>query len=238
MKRNHQWVAATFATVFLFALPGSAAVIVFDPTNFGVNVEQVAHHLELIARLDRQIRNQLRMLENWRFSRLSELLASMEQVTGTLDGVVGVDLPGRYPVDENAYAARDATQMADLRRQWLASHRAAVVLARSAQNQIVAEMPTTQQRIGEYLEHSRSAPGQTAVLQASNETIATLAAQLQSLQALELSESRVELEAEARRQAEATFQRQRRATLMRDWEPQGFLRATGAPPVRPPFGNS
>lgn len=194
-----------------------AADIVFDPTNFGANVDQVLHTLEIVSRLDQQIRNQRRMLENWRFTRLEQLLASMNEIRETVDAAGALDLSGRYPIDATAYAGLDAEAVQALRRQWLQSQRAEVLHSQNTQNRSVTEMPGTQARVGEYVRRSNAAPGQTAVLQASNETLATLTAQLQNLQALEIAQSRSELEEDAHRQAQAAFHRQRRDALMRDW---------------------
>ena len=108
-------------------------------------------------------------------------------------------------------------------------------MSRSTHETVVADMPATQLRIGEYVVQARNAPGQTAVLQATNETVASLAGQLQSLQALELTEIRVELEEEAHRQAEAAFRSQRREALMSDWTGAGAVASVGSIPVRQPF---
>lgn len=194
-----------------------AADIVFDPTNFGANVDQVLHTLEILSRLNQQIRNQYRMLENWRFTRLDQLLASMNSVRQTVDAAGALDLSGRYPIGAPAYAGLDAEAMRALRRQWLEAQRAGVLHTQALQDRTVFEMPGTQARVGEYVQRSNSAPGQTAVLQAGNETLATLTAQLQNLQALDIAQSRIELEEDAHRQAQAAFHRQRRDALMRDW---------------------
>jgi len=206
-----------------------AAEIVFDPTNFGINVEQVLHHLEVIARLEEQIRNQFRMLENWRFTRLDELLVSMQSIRQVIDEAGALNLAQRYPILPRAYAQRDAEAMQALKRQWLESQRQALIHAQALQNRTVSEMPGTRRRIGEYVERSNSAPGQTAVLQANNETLATLTAQLQNLQALDITQTRVELEEEAHRQAQAAFRRQRRSALMKDWPVTGPLTKSQVP---------
>lgn len=208
-------LAATMALTIGRSTP--AADIVFDPTNFGANVDQVLHTLEIISRLDQQIRNQRRMLENWRFTRLEQLLASMNVIRQTVDAAGALNVSARYPISESAYAGLDADAVESLRRQWLESQRAEVLHSQNTQNLTVTEMPGTQARVGEYVSRSNSAPGQTAVLQAGNETLATLTAQLQNLQALEIAQSRNELEEEAHRQAQAAFHRQRRDALMRDW---------------------
>lgn len=237
MKRCFRWTIGPLVLLLVIAPVAKASVIVLDPTNLAVNLEQVAHHLEVIARLDQQIRNQLRMLENWEFTRLEELLASIGRVQAAVEGIADLDVPGLYSTASGDYARRDSSAMAELRQQRLTSHREAVVQAQRTQSQVVSEIPETQQRIREYLQRARQAPGQTAVLQASNETIATLAAQLQHLQAIDLADARVELEAEALRQARATFHRQRRNALMNDWSAVASFAVAPRLPVRSPFGN-
>lgn len=208
-------IAALVVLLLLASFKSARATeIVFDPTNFAANVEQVLHHLEVIARLEEQIRNQYRMLENWRFTRINELLATMLAIRQPLDAAGALDLAHRYPILTQAYARRDAEAMRLLRQQWLEAERKELIQAQTLQSQVVKEMPATQSRVAEYVQRSNSAPGQTAVLQASNEMLATLAGQLQALQALEVSQMRIELEEDARRQAEEAFQQQRRTALM------------------------
>lgn len=213
------WRRNISIAVVLLATPivSVASVIVFDPTNFGVNLEQVAQHLELIARLDHQIRNQRQMLEHWNFTQLDELLASMARVQSTVQSATDLDLSSSYSIDPGAYASLDADQLETLGRQRLRSQRTATLRSRIVQIQVAEEMVATQERIADYVREAGDAPGQTAVLQASNETLAQLAGQLQSLQAVELAEMRVEIELEADRQAEAALRAQRRDVLMRDW---------------------
>ena len=226
-RRRHVLLLTVFV-ILLTTRTSKAADIVFDPTNFGANVEQVLHTLEILSRLDQQIRNQYRMLENWRFTRLEALLVSMNSIRQTVAAGAHVDLAGQYPIDAPSYAGLDAEAMEALKQRWLESQRAGVLHTQAVQASTISEMPGTQARLSEYVERSNAAPGQTAVLQAGNETLATLTAQLQNLQALEIAQTRTELEADAHRQAQAAFHRQRRDALMRDW-PTG-------PTVRPASG--
>jgi conjugal transfer/entry exclusion protein len=209
------------------ALPAiaPAQVTVFDPFNYKVNKEQVRRHWQVIERLDKQIENQLLILENWEFTRLAPMLEAMRFVRAPLDDAAEIfadtDLNGaleaQYPIDPDAYAHRDATDMVELRRAWLASQRASVALARTVQNRVYSEMEPTQTRVDEYVVQSNAAPGPTAATQAGNEIIATLIAQLQAVHAREIADTRAELEREAQAQAEEAFARQRREHLMRDW---------------------
>src|SRR6266481_3303934 len=88
-------IGMIFATL---ASSAHAVQIVFDPKNLAVNIEQVLHHLEVIDRLEQHIRNQFRMLENWRFTRLDELLASMNLIRKALDEAGSLNLAGLYPI--------------------------------------------------------------------------------------------------------------------------------------------
>ena len=217
-------LVAVAAGMFLTNV-ASAQVTVFDPFNYEVNKDQVRKHREVIERLDKQIENQLLILENWAFTRLAPMLEAMRFVRAPLDDAAEIfadtDLNGaleaQYPIDPDAYADRDATDMAELRRAWLASQRASVALARTVQNRVYSEMEPTQTRIDEYVAQSNEAPGPTAATQAGNEIIATLIAQLQAIHAREIADTRAELEREAQAQAEEAFARQRREHLMRDW---------------------
>lgn len=214
-----------------------ATEIVFDPTNFGANVEQVLQHLEIITRLDRQIRNQYLMLENWRFTLLHELLTSMQSIREAIEGAGVLDLANRYSILPQDYARLDSESMQLIREQWLESQRQALIHSQTLQNRVVTEIPGTQHRVEEYVARSNSARGQTAVLQASNETLATLTAQLQNLQALDIAQTRIELEEDAHRQAQAAFYRQRRENMMKDW-PATEDSATPQPLVRSLFEGS
>ncbi len=178
----------------------SAQVTVFDPFNYVVNKDQVRRHREVIERLDVQIHNQLLILENWAFTRLAPTLEAMRFVRAPLDDAAEIfadtDLNGQleaqYPIDPEAYADRDADDMAELRRAWLASQRSSVALARTVQNRVYTQMEPTQTRIDEYVTQSNEAPGPTAATQAGNEITATLIAQLQAIHAREIADSRAE----------------------------------------------
>lgn len=232
---------ATFSVITDLA---SAQVTVFDPFNYEVNKDQVRRHWEVIERLDKQIENQLLILENWAFTRLAPTLEAMKFVRAPLDDASEVfadtDLSGQleaqYPIDPEAYAHRDAGDMEELRRWWLATQRASVALARTVQNRVYSQMQPTQARVDEYVAQSNIAPGPTAATQAGNEIIATLIAQLQAIHAREIADTRAELEREAQTQAEEAFARQRRDHLMRDWNRRRDRRAS--PQTTPPGQSS
>jgi P-type conjugative transfer protein TrbJ len=73
------------------------------------------------------------------------------------------------------------------------------------QNQVEQDLAPTAQRIEQYVEKSNAAPGVTAAVQAGNEELATVVAQIQALQALEITDGRTEAELQAQLQAEDAY---------------------------------
>lgn len=216
---------------------GRAAVaqeIVFDPTNYAKNLEQARQQLELAQRMREQVRNQLRMLESWRFSRVEGVLDAMRDAqrvlastgsygTGSPDGGLGDIYPVRVVLSR--------AEMQGRRLAWELRRRRSLVERREGAEAAYRDLGANARRVSEIVEKSNAAPGQTAAVQAGNELAASLVGQLQSLQAAEVSAARAEAEAEARRQSESAYQADRRARLMADWG--GPSRSE---PVPLPFG--
>ena len=212
------------ASAFLACSTARAQVVVADPSNIAVNVEQLLQHLELLRRVDAQIRNQLLMLENWQFTRLDEIVGEAKRIAEVMESaaVYRVDDPRRridrlYPID----STRRNSDTTAFRAEWMRQQREALVQARALQNRVFDSMPARTQRIEQYLERSAASPGPTAAVQAGNELLGTLVGQFQTLEALEITAAREALEREAAHQAEAARTRSRRDSLMRDWPQQG-----------------
>jgi len=230
------------AAVVAAALGGSsdavrATVVVIDPTNLASNLQQVAQDIQLLAQMEQQVQNQLRMLERWNFTRLDQILAEMARLDGIFrdagptyeDRDAEGALERHYPT---SYGDDARQQHEALEPQWEQRHRDVLVENRRVQNEVAQSVEPTRQRVAEYVEHSNSAPGVTAAMQAGNEVVATLAGQLQALEVLEVTEARAESEQYAREQSEDAYAAQRRAWVMRDWQ------APADPmPVESPFGN-
>ena len=220
-------VASILFTASLAAAPTVKAfspIIVTDPGNIAVNVEQLLQHLQLIRRVEAQIRNQLLMLENWEFTRLEAILAEMDRMREVLEQArvydaddLGQRVDRVYPIDIRVLEQARAESLNTARTEWARQHREALVQARAIQNRAYASMPRTAERIAEYLEQSTQSPGPTAAVQAGNELLGTLVGQVQTLESLEITANREALEREAARQAEEARTRFRRKRLMRDW---------------------
>lgn len=201
------------ASAALFAPAAGYADIVFDPTNFVQAVEQVAQDIQLVEQFRQQIQNQRAMLKGWGFTELGGILQSMEVWQGVLgrpEGGYATPDPGTplnrdYPPDPTAYTATTDASMQSMQARWDQESRRILIENRTIQNDTVLNLAPTADRIGQYVQHSNAVSGITAAMQAGNEELATLVAQLQGLQSQELTEARGEVEREARAQAEEAY---------------------------------
>lgn len=218
MNPTRNKLCAASALVLTIPLSAAAAVIVFDPTNLAVNVEQVVRHIELIDRLGAQIRNQTQMLANWDYTRLGDTLLSMRRTASLTEPLTKIDLADLYAAEPHRYEAALASRSESLREVRLRAQREAVLAANAVQRLAAAEMPQTHARVQDFVTRAQAAPGQTAVLQSSNEMVSILTAQLQTLQALETASSSLDVHVEAERQAEQAHRTAVRSSLMRDWD--------------------
>ncbi|MGD1277473.1 MAG: hypothetical protein ABR964_09635 [Tepidisphaeraceae bacterium] len=215
-------VAATVVSV-----PGAAfADIVFDPSNFAEAVMQVSDDVQLVEKFQQQIQNQLSMLQNWGFTQLPGILQSMNvwhQVFSQAGTTYTSTDPGsavnsQYPSDPNAYTSVSAGSYQSMRNGWDQEQRNVLIENRTVQNDTYLNLQPTADRIQAYVQHSNSAPGATAALQAGNEEVATLVAQLQSLQAQEITQARADVERDAQEQAEQAYADQQRQAVRTTWD--------------------
>jgi P-type conjugative transfer protein TrbJ len=203
-------------SALLLAAPLTAAgtTIVFDPTNYAKIVDQLRQDVQMVTELRTQIQNQLRMIQNWGFSQLTSILHSMDGLQDAFsdarDLYADVASPAQqlktlFPESPAAFAGMAESQVADLRKQWEDRGRAALVENRTVQNRVQQDLAPTADRIQQYVEQSNAAPGVTAAVQAGNEELATVVAQIQALQALEITDGRTDAELQAQLQAEDAY---------------------------------
>ena len=225
MTRSKKRLLVAAAMAALFVPAAAFADVVFDPTNFMEAVEQVAQEVQLVEQFRQQIQNQLAMLQNWRFTQLPGILQSMnvwQQVFGQSGTTYsstdpGTTLNSQYPADPGSYANTSDAALATMRTRWDQEQRNVLIENRTVQNDTYLDLQPTAQRIQAYVEKSNSAPGPTAATQAGNEELATLVAQLQSLQAQEISDARGDVERDAQDQAEQAYAEQQRQAVRGDW---------------------
>jgi P-type conjugative transfer protein TrbJ len=214
MKRRSIPIAAVLAAL-IAAIPLSAygTDIVFDPTNYAKAVEQLQQDVQMVTQLRTQVENQLKMLQNWGYSQLASIMGSMNRWQGALNesrAIYASPAPAEqlqvlFPSTPESYAEKTDGQMSQVRREWAERGRSALVENRAVQNQVEQDLAPTAQRIEQYVEKSNAAPGVTAAVQAGNEELATVVAQIQALQALEITDGRTDAELQAQLQAEDAY---------------------------------
>jgi P-type conjugative transfer protein TrbJ len=225
MTRSKKRILIVAATTLLFLPVAARADIVFDPTNFVEAVLEVADDVEMVDQLYQEVTNEVAMLKSWNFTQLPGLLQNMDvwqQVFGQAGATYSSTDPGtslntQFPSDLTHYANMTDSEMQSLRSGWDQEQRSVLVENRTVQNQTYLNLQPTAQRIQSYVEHSNSASGATSAMQAGNEEVATLVAQVQTLQAQEITDARAEVERNARDQAEQAYAEQQRQSVRGDW---------------------
>ena len=225
MTRSKKRLLIAAATAILFVPAAAFADIVFDPTNFAEAVIQVADDVQMVEQLYQEVSNEVAMLKSWNFTQLPGILQSMniwQQVFGQAGATYSSTDPGntlnsQYPSDLTSYANISDTAIQSMRSGWDQEERSVLVENRTVQNETYLNLQPTAQRIQSYVEHSNSASGATSAMQAGNEEVATLVAQLQALQAQEITDARGDVERDAKDQAEQAYAEQQRQAVRGDW---------------------
>jgi P-type conjugative transfer protein TrbJ len=226
MNRLKRRLVVGAAAILLVPTGALATQIVFDPTNFTQTVEQVSQDIQLVTEFRQEVQNQLAMLQNWGFSQLAGILQSMNtfQQVFTQAGTIyvstdpGVLLNQEFPSTPTAYASVSDSSMQAMRNTWDQEERNVLVENRTLQNDTYQSLAPTAQRIGQYVQQSNAAPGVTAAAQAGNEELATLVAQVQAMQAQEITDARGEVERDAQEQADEAYGDQQRQAVRADWD--------------------
>jgi type IV secretion system protein TrbJ len=216
---------ATAATVAVVPMAAHGD-IVFDPSNYAQAVIQVQHDVQLVELFQQEVQNELAMLKNWNFTELPGILQSMnvwQQVFGQAGTTYSSTNPGgalsnQYPSDPSNYAGMTDAAYQSMQNGWDQDERSVLIENRTVQNQTYLSLQPAARRISDYVNHSNSASGVTSAVQAGNEEVATLVAQLQSLQAQEITDGRAEVERAAQDQAEQAYAEQQRQAVRGDWD--------------------
>jgi conjugal transfer/entry exclusion protein len=223
MKNLKRKLIFSAAAIGLLPAATFAVDLVFDPTNFIQIVEEVAQDVKLVEQAAEQIKNQGQMLKSWGYSQLDGIRQQMNGWEIVLTPGIysssdaGAQFNANYPLDPTHYDGMTDLAISNQRNQWDAQERAALVENRTVQNQTYQNIAVTATRIANDLEQSNHAPGMTAAVQAGNEEIASLIAQLQTLTGQEITDARTEAEREAREQAEDAYATQQVNAVRAGW---------------------
>jgi P-type conjugative transfer protein TrbJ len=202
------------AAVLALPPPASAQVTVIDPAAIGHLIDQynnqitsISNELTQIQRLESQLTNQASMLQKLQTDITGPIAQIASQATGILQQAQGIGYNAQnitsqfqslYP--QTMTGASLATTQASL-GTWRTNNAQAIQAALAMQNLIAQGQPTTTSQVQSAVAASQGAAGQTSAIQATNQLLATVSAQLTQLQNLLITQARAEQVLAAQAQA-------------------------------------
>jgi len=204
---------AVFAVGVVFGLtniaPGNAQaqMAVIDVKAILQAEQQVSQGLTQIQRLESQLANQAQMLQHLE----TDVTGPLTQITGQAQSILqqaqGLGYGGQniaqqfqqlYP---SSMSGASFAQTQGALASWRQTTSQTLQQAMTLQNQIVNAQPTTTGAVRSAVTASQGAAGQTSAIQATNQLLATVSAQLTQLQSLLITEARAQQVALAQAQA-------------------------------------
>ena len=252
-------LAALALAPLAFTSSAHAQWIVEDPTNAVLQIQQLLREAQEIDNQIQQIQNQVqslqnesKMLQHLNVSNAQQALDAMEQIQQTLRqfcielqsqgasdrigfesgyncGLIAEQLRALFPAAQDWHGQSDP-QINQFPDQWASQERAMAAKAVQVQDASVANMDATQQRMSDLASASRSAPGQTAATQVTNEMLVTVSGQLRDQQTAELANQRALSLQQAQEAAEYERNKELVARVTRDSNT-----VYDVPPVNGPF---
>jgi P-type conjugative transfer protein TrbJ len=192
------------------SLPARAQFAVVDVKAILQAEQQVSNQLTAIQRLESQLSNQAAMLQHMETDVTGPIAQITGQATQILQQAQGIGYGAQNVAQQYAVlypttmpGASLATTQASL-GTWRQNNALSLQQALQMQNQIAQGQPITSAQVASAVSASQGAPGQTAAIQASNQLLATVSAQLTQLQNLLITQARAEQTLAAQAQASQT----------------------------------
>ena len=218
MPRLRLLSGGALAAVLLFGSvpPAQAQFLTFDASTYGQalasaqqSLTQIENQITQIQRLESQLTNQAAMLQKMETDITGPIQSIASQATGILQQAqglgynaenIGTQFESLYkPSFTGGGNTLTATQTS--LASWQAQNTAAIQAAMAMQNSIAQGQPTTTSQVQAAVAASQGAPGQTAAIQATNQLLATVSAQLTQLQNIMITQARAEQTLAAQAQA-------------------------------------
>jgi type IV secretion system protein TrbJ len=237
LMRRMALIGATCIGFVFVAMPVSAQMIVYDPSNYAQNVLQAARALQQINNQITSLQNQTQMLLN-QAKNLASLpyssLQTIEQSLARTQQLLNEAQRLAYDVNQidqafqrlypQGYTGATSSQqlVSDAQERWQNS-RAAHQDALRVQAGVVQNLDTTRTETDALLSASQSAVGALQAVQAGNQLVAVQTKQLADLTALVAAQSRAESLTGARttaNQEQAREQLSRFLTSSQGYQPQ------------------
>ena len=208
-------IVAALTAVMMTAAPAMALFggIVFDPSNFVEHILEVSAALQRIARMESELQVQQRMLARLGTNAWPGMAQSMQGVTLVLQNggrFASTDPAGQMAANEpvtfgDGTQNPNASQMNALRAAWDQDNRDGIVQNRQLENQVVTGVPADSVQINQIVAASGHAPGLTAAIQAHNQLLADLSAQLGRIIALKAAHDRLDTQRAAQDQSRQAY---------------------------------
>ena len=199
--------AALIAALALGPPAARAQMAVIDVKAILQAEQQVSQGLTQIQRLESQLSNQALMLQKMQADITGPVMQIAGQATGILQQAQGIGYGAQNVAQQYASlypttmpGASLATTQASL-ASWRQNNALALQQAMQMQNLIAQGQPITTGQVTSAVSASQAAAGQTSAIQATNQLLATVTAQLTQLQTLLITQARAEQTLAAQAQA-------------------------------------
>ncbi len=204
------WAAIALAALVSAPPPVHAQMAVIDVKSILQAEKQVSQGLQQIQQLEAQVSNQAQMLQKMQTDVTGPVLQIAGQATGILQQAQGIGYGAQNVAQQYAAlypstlpgASLAATQAS--MTAWRQNNALALQQAMQMQNKIAQGQPTTTAQVASAVSASQGAAGQTSAIQATNQLLATVTAQLTQLQTLLITQARAEQTLAAQSQASQT----------------------------------
>jgi len=194
---------ATLACVLAFSLAGSppvarAQMAVVDVKAILQAEQQVSNQLTAIRNLEAQLSNQALMLQKMETDVTGPVLQVESGATRILQQAQGIGYGAQNVAQQfsnvypNSMAGASLASTEASLATWRTNNTQAIQSALQLQNQIAQGQPTTTSQVQTVVAASQRAAGQTSAIQATNQLLATITAQLTQLQTLLITQARAE----------------------------------------------
>jgi P-type conjugative transfer protein TrbJ len=176
--------------------PAAGSMIVYDPNNYSQNLLQAIRALDQLRTMTRQLEAELRMIQSLGTTKredVQSVMRKMESLLYQTNGLgfdlerIGDDFELLYPEE---YDSENYRRIAAQAERWTAQNRAAVRESMSTTSLAAENLARHDQRLQELLAASDSAVGTTAAIQAGNQILASLSAQIADMGALIIAQNR------------------------------------------------
>lgn len=218
----------TVALCALLTTGAAQAYTVYDPWNYRQNILTASRTLEQIRNQVKELENQTRMLASLNYDSTGDIRQIVESTRSLINQTQGIaynigSINGQFEdLYPSQYDSAGFDELESQRIEWLDQTRESQRHAMAVQAQVSENIPRTHAEVDALVSRSNGAQGQTAAVQATNQLLGTVSAQISELQILLMTQTRalnsfMAAQNEKEEQARAVSQKARQG--MADYTP-------------------